>query len=122
MYPNDSGNKIKEKNITSEKFYGRKRDHFLKGPIPMQWLIAAANIRGKALHIGVALWFWSGIKNSKTFILPGNAIRDLGVSRQTCYSQLKSMEQAGLLSINSRKGKKPEITLFGKPRSFKGVI
>ena len=112
MHLNNSNNRIPERNITPERVYQKKRDHFLKGPVPMPWLISAANIPGKALHIGIALWFWSGIKKTKTFILPKNAIRGLGVSRQTCYAQLKVMEKAGLLSIESRKGKKSKITLF----------
>lgn len=112
MSPNYRGNKIPEINITPQKVYGKKRDHFLKGPIPMAWLIAAANLTGKALHIANALWFWSGIKKSTTFDLPLNTIKDMGVSRQTCYAQLKAMEKAGLLSIKARKGKKPEVTLI----------
>ena len=112
MYPNNSNNKIPEINITPKKVYEKKRSHFLKGPIPMPWLIAAANLPGKALHIAIALWFWSGIKISRTFELPLNTIKDMGVSRQTCYLQLKAMEEAGLLSIKKRMGKKPEITLI----------
>jgi hypothetical protein len=114
-YPNNSDNKISEINITPKKVYEKKKGHFLKGPIPMPWLIVAANLPGKALHVGIALWFWSGIKKSETFILPSNAIKDLGVSRQTCYTHLKAMEKAGLLSIEARKGKKPQITLFPHP-------
>jgi hypothetical protein len=112
MYPNYRDNKIPEINITPKKVYEKKRERFLKGPIPMPWLIAAANLPGKALHIATALWFWSGIKRSTTFDLPLNTIRDMGVSRQTCYAQLKAMEKAGLLSIQSRSGKKPAITLI----------
>jgi len=112
MYPNNSGDRISEKNITPERVYEKKKGHFLKGPIPMPWLIVAANLPGKALHVGIALWFWSGIQKSETFILPGNAIKSLGISRQTCYTQLKAMEKAGLLAIEARKGKKPQITLF----------
>ena len=115
MHLNNSNNRIPERNITPGRVYQKKRAHFLKGPVPMPWLISAANLPGKALHIGIALWFWSGIKKTKTFILPKNAIRDLGVSRQTCYAQLKVMEKAGLLSIESRKGKKSKITLFPDP-------
>jgi hypothetical protein len=112
MYPNYRDNKIPEINITPKKVYEKKRDHFLKGPIPMPWLISAANLPGKALHIANALWFWSGIKKSTTFDLPLNTIRDMGVSRQTCYAHLRAMEKAGLLSVKTRSGKKPEITLI----------
>ena len=116
MHPNSGNNKIQEQNITPQKYYGRKTDQFLKGPVPMPWLITAANLSGKALHIGVALWFWAGMKKSETFVLPRNAIKNLGVSRQTCSTHLKAMEQAGLLSIEPQKGKKPKINLFRKPR------
>jgi hypothetical protein len=115
MYPNYGDNKIPEINITPKKVYEKKKGHFLKGPIPMTWLGVAANLSGKALHVAIALWFWSGIKKSKTFVLPSNTIRGFGVSRQTCYAQLKAMEKAGLLSVKTRSGKKPEITLIVDP-------
>jgi len=118
MPQNSSDNKIPERNVTPGWIYRKKGGHFLKGPVPLPWLRIAANLPGKALHIGIALWYWSGIKKSETFILPANAIRDLGVSRQTCYTQLKAMEKAGLLSIKPRKGKKPGITLFSDPKSL----
>ena len=88
----------------------------------MPWLVVAANLPGKALHIGIALWFWSGIKKSGTFVFSCNTIRDLGISRQTCYAQLKAMEKAGLLSIEARKGKKPQITLLLDPNLTSKVI
>ena len=115
MYPNNSDNRVSEINITPKWVYEKKKKHFLKGPIPMPWLVVAANLPGKALHVGIALWFWSGIKKSEKFILPGNVITDLGVSRQTCNTQLKAMEKAGLLSIKARIGKKSQITLFPHP-------
>lgn len=34
---------------------------FLKGPIPLPWLQGAARLPGKALHVGVVLWFLSGL-------------------------------------------------------------
>ena len=31
-------------------------ERFLKGPIPMDWLSAAARLPGKSLHVAIAIW------------------------------------------------------------------
>lgn len=42
--------------------YGR----FVKGPIPLNWVQAAANLPGKSVHVAIVLWFLAGIKKSQT--------------------------------------------------------
>ena len=37
----------------------RLNDNFLKGPIPIGWLMKASALPGKASQIGVALWYLS---------------------------------------------------------------
>ena len=37
---------------------------FLKGPIPLYWLIAASKLPGKALAVGVVIWFRAGLEKS----------------------------------------------------------
>ena len=39
----------------------RQGEAFLKGPIPMAWLALAARLPGRALHMGLVLWYWAGI-------------------------------------------------------------
>ena len=72
MYPNNSDDRIFEINITPKRVYEKKKGHFLKGPIPMPWLIVAGNLPGKALHVGIALWSSTSnaSQNLRKVILP----------------------------------------------------
>ena len=47
----------------------RLNDNFLKGPIPIGWLMKASALPGKASQIGVALWYLSGLRKNSTVIL-----------------------------------------------------
>jgi len=54
---------------------------FLKGPIPLDWIIAAAKLPGKALHVGIALWFLAGLKRSRTVVLTPSSMRQVELNR-----------------------------------------
>ena len=41
-----------------------KGERFLKGPVPLAWLEAAARLPGKSLHAGIALWYAAGLARS----------------------------------------------------------
>ena len=41
-----------------------KGEHFLKGPVPLRWLVSAARLPGKSLHAGIALWYVAGLTRS----------------------------------------------------------
>jgi hypothetical protein len=34
---------------------------FIKGPIPLVWITAAAMLPGRCLHVGVAIWYLAGL-------------------------------------------------------------
>ena len=42
------------------------KNGFVKGPIPLEWLSGAAKLPGKALHVGVALWYLYGLRKNHT--------------------------------------------------------
>ena len=42
---------------------------FIKGPIPLAWMMAAATPPGKCLHVGLALWYLAGLKKTNTVAL-----------------------------------------------------
>src|SRR5271166_4644456 len=46
---------------------------FIKGPIPLAWITAAAMLPGKSLHAGLALWYLAGLKKTRTVPL-GNRL------------------------------------------------
>jgi hypothetical protein len=53
---------IREKKTPPRHSTGEK---FLKGPIPLNWLSRASQLKGKSLQVGLSLWFLAGLTNSK---------------------------------------------------------
>ena len=44
-------------------------DKFIKGPLPLKWIIRANSLPGKVGSVGVALWFLVGVQGSRTIKL-----------------------------------------------------
>jgi hypothetical protein len=86
-------------------------EKFLKGPIPWAWLAKAAARPGKALHVGIALWFQSAIRRTNQVPLSTIILKELGVSRHAGYRGLLELEKVGLASVIRHKGRLPLVTL-----------
>jgi CRP-like cAMP-binding protein len=85
---------------------------FLKGPIPMAWLNAAAKLPGKTLNLGIAIWWLAGMAKTKTFKLTGKALGQLGVSRDAASSALKRLEARGLIRVQRSPGQRPTVEIL----------
>jgi hypothetical protein len=85
---------------------------FLKGPIPMAWLNAAAKLPGKAINLGIAVWWLHGMAKTKTFKLTGKALDQLGVSRDAASSALKRLEAQGLIRVQRSPGQRPTVEIL----------
>ncbi len=59
--------------------------HYLKGPIPLDWLSGAARLPGKSLHVGIALWFMGGMQKSRVVPLSNIAGLRFGLDRNAKY-------------------------------------
>lgn len=90
----------------------KQGEKFLKGPIPYIWLTKAGILPGKALHVAIALWFQAGIIGKPTVKLSPKIMQELGVERRTGYRALKSLENAGLVSVERHVGRTPIVTLL----------
>jgi hypothetical protein len=87
-------------------------EKFLKGPIPWRWIITAARLPGKSLHIGIGLWFLAGVTRSRTVKLSNMLLKLLGVTRFSKARGLLELERAGLIRIDRRQGKNPLVTIL----------
>jgi DNA-binding transcriptional ArsR family regulator len=91
-------------------------EKFLKGPNPWRWIIMSARLPGKALHVGIALFFLGGVTRSRT-VKPSNVLlRALGVTRFSKSRALEELEGAGLVSIDRRLGRNPVVTILDPRR------
>ncbi len=104
--------RIKEKRITPS--YKRKvGKYFIKGPLPLDWIITAAKLPGKVLHVALVMWYLAGLKKSYTFKLSGAKLRSFGISRQSSYRAVDALEKVGLIEVTRKRGQNPEIKIKG---------
>jgi len=95
----------------------RRGEHFLKGPIPLDWLSAAARLPGKSLHVGIALWFMGGLQKSRVVPLSNITSLRFGLDRNAKYRALAWLEEAGLIAVERKLGRAPIVTLNDAPSS-----
>ena len=90
----------------------RPGGEFLRGPIPLTWLSPAACLPGKALAVGLALWFEAGRKRTRQVRLTGPILRRFSVERRAAYRALGALERAGLVSVKRQVGKNPALEIL----------
>lgn len=84
---------------------------FLKGPVPVPWLAVATGLPGRALAVGVALWFKAGLTGSHTVKPTGALWQQFGLTRQAVYRGLRQLESAGLVEVDRAPGKNPVVLI-----------
>ena len=87
---------------------------FLKGPIPLAWLMSSACLPGKTLEVGTALWFLSGLNKDLTVRLSNKLLREFGVDRYAKHRALRVMAESNLISVSQRPGRSPVVTILEK--------
>lgn len=90
----------------------RSREQFLKGPIPLDWLAAAARLPGKSLQVAVAVWFLAGLHRSSVVPLSNKISHRFGLDRNSKYRGLAWLETKGLISVERKIGRAPIVTIL----------
>lgn len=93
----------------------KKGEWFLKGPIPGTWLHRAAKLPGRALHVGLALWFLAGLKKCNYVTLTWATFNRFGVSPDSGRRGLAALERVGLVSVERHPGRCPRVTILESP-------
>jgi hypothetical protein len=88
---------------------------FLKGPIPLVWLSQAAGLPGKALAVALALWYAAGLTRGATVLLSRGVLRLFHVGRHAAGRALANLERSGLVAVERRRGRCPQVTLLPSP-------
>jgi hypothetical protein len=93
----------------------RPRREFIRGPLPVSWIAAAAKLHRQALAVAMAVWFRKGIERAKQFPLYPSALARFGVNRWSGYRALAAMEAAGLVRVERHRGRSPLVTVLDLP-------
>jgi hypothetical protein len=89
----------------------RQAGRFLRGPVPWEWVVAAASLPGKALIVGLCLWRLAGAIRSSTITLGNSELEPFGIDRATKCRALAALERAGLITVAREPGRFPKVTL-----------
>jgi hypothetical protein len=97
----------------------RPGETFLKGPVPMVWLAAAMALPGRALHVGIGLWFEAGLCNSAAVKV--NLSR-FPFDRSAASRGLAALERAGLVRVARVKGRTPRVTIVAVNTKISALV
>jgi DNA-binding MarR family transcriptional regulator len=89
----------------------RRRERFLKGPIPFKDIAAAALLPGRCLALFIAVHHQIALTGRPIVTLPATLLRELGISRSAKARCLNALEQAGLVGVTRSKGRAARIEL-----------
>ena len=89
---------------------------FLKGPISLPWLSAAARLPGRSLHVAVGIRLLVGMKKTNRIALSVSWLAELGLSRHAAYRGLKALEGRGCrfaqVLFTQRAGREFDLSLL----------
>jgi hypothetical protein len=83
----------------------------------MRWLRRAADLPGKALHLALALWFEAICSPDRSPVVKLQRRKRgwFGLERRAFYRALQSLQKAGLIGVEPRRGKVPRVTILDVP-------
>lgn len=91
-------------------------------PIRYDWIIEAAKISGKGLHLGIALMWMASLRGGPRIQLGRRVMARFSLSRDAVYDGLRRLEVEGLIKVWRLPGRCPMITLLesdGRPLQIK---
>jgi DNA-binding MarR family transcriptional regulator len=89
----------------------RRRERFLKGPIPFRDIAAASRLPGQALAIFLAIHHQTALTGKPSVTLPATLLLVLGITRSAKARSVRSLESAGLITAVRSKGRATRISL-----------
>ena len=98
------------------------KDGFLKGPVPLNWLAAAAALPGKTLHVGIAIWLAYGVLKKRRFPFTPKWHQRFSIGPRALRQSLQRLQAANLVRIERRPGSSPIITLLDTPKATNSLV
>jgi hypothetical protein len=85
---------------------------FIMGPLPERWLVLASQLPGKALAVGLCLWKVARMTKRMQVRIGSDVVGHWGIGRMPKARALQALRNAGLISIDQKRGKLGLITLI----------
>ena len=94
----------------------RREGRFLKGPIPLLDIGAAARLPGKALTVFLAIHHQTALTGKPAVTLPKSLLLDLGISKDAKARAVAALEGAGLIEVVRARGRAVRVGLAPAPK------
>ena len=111
-YVTRQGRQIAVETLSSINAPRRRRKDGQFAKVPLWWAaVAVKATKAPEILVCVDLQYRAWKAKGQSFVLPNRWLEDRGVSRKAKSRILHSLETAGLITAERRKGKNPRITL-----------
>ena len=95
----------------------RRRRRYVRGPLPLAEVCAAARLPGKALAVWLLAHHRMRITGKTMVTLPSSLLEEAGIDRNAKARALSNLERNGLVEVRRQRGRTPLISLVGLPAS-----
>ena len=102
---------VAEKKVELATARRRRAGRFV-APMPLEWFRLACRLPGKAAALAVVIWHLARLRKSDTLVLTQTSLDEFGISRQAKYRALERLEAAGLIAVQRRDKKNPQVTVL----------
>ena len=83
----------------------------MRGPVDVSWVVQASQLGVKALLVGLTLWHIRGLRRADAFIVSNIMVQDWGILPDAKRRALRKLEEAGLIRVEWRGKRSPQVTL-----------
>jgi hypothetical protein len=88
-----------------------------RGAVPLVWLLTAARLPGRALHVAIALWYAAQLSrepfsSEPSVYLSNTLCEKFGLDRNAKYRGLDLLEATGLVAVRRKRGRSPAVTIL----------
>ena len=89
----------------------RPSDRFLKGPIPVRWIVRAGELPGRALLVLLAIRHRADLARNPWVTLPAKVMADFRFDKFTKLRAVAELERAGLVRVRRQTGRATQMRL-----------
>lgn len=97
------------------RFRARQAERYLRGPIRMADIQAAAKLSGPCLALLLAIHYRHAITKQTVVTLPSGILSDFGIDKSAKRRALLRLESAKLIRVTRDPGKTAAVELMARP-------
>lgn len=112
---------VEVETAASRRLTARRMEHYLRGPIRMKEIQAAAKLPGPCLAVLLAVHHRHAITKQSAVTLPSGLLSDFGIDKNAKMRALRRLELANLIRVTRTAGKSALIELVPMRRIAQGM-